>query len=51
MHYRTPRIGFLESADEFLGGSQHVHRLEGPSFETAELPAADGPLIVVPAAP
>ncbi len=51
MHYRTPRIGFLETADEFLAGSEHVHRLEGPSFETAELPAADGPLIVVPAAP
>jgi hypothetical protein len=28
-----------------------VRRLDGPSFETAELPAADGPLIVVPAAP
>lgn len=51
MHYRTPRIGFLETADEFLAGSQRVHRLEGPSFETAELPAADGPLIVVPATP
>ncbi len=51
MHYRTPRIGFLETAEEFLDGSGQVHRLDGPSFETAELPVADGPLIVVPAAP
>jgi L-ascorbate metabolism protein UlaG (beta-lactamase superfamily) len=51
MHYRTPRIGFLGTADEFLAASEHVHRLERPSFETDELPAADGPLIVVPAAP
>jgi L-ascorbate metabolism protein UlaG (beta-lactamase superfamily) len=51
MHYRTPRIGFLETAEEFLDGFERVHRLEGPSFETAELPAAAGPVIVVPAAP
>jgi hypothetical protein len=51
MHYRTPRIGFLETAEEFLAGADRVHRLETPAFETAELPAAEGPLIVVPAAP
>lgn len=51
MHYRTPRIGFLETADEFLAASAHVHRLAGTSFETDELPAADGPLVVVPASP
>ena len=51
MHYRTPRIGFLETAEEFLAGSEHVHRLDGPSFETGRLPAAEGPLVVVPAAP
>jgi L-ascorbate metabolism protein UlaG (beta-lactamase superfamily) len=51
MHYRTPRIGFLETADEFLDASAHVHRLAGSVFETSELPHADGPLVVVPAAP
>jgi L-ascorbate metabolism protein UlaG (beta-lactamase superfamily) len=51
MHYRTPRIGFLETADEFLGRSAHVERLSQSAFETGELPASDGPLVVVPAAP
>ena len=27
MHYRTPRIGFLETADAFLDGAAHVERL------------------------
>jgi L-ascorbate metabolism protein UlaG (beta-lactamase superfamily) len=51
MHYRTPKIGFLEDAEEFLGLMDRVERLDGPSFETGELPAADGPVAVVPAAP
>jgi L-ascorbate metabolism protein UlaG (beta-lactamase superfamily) len=51
MHYRTPRIGFLETADDFLARAENVERLPGPGFETAELPAHDGPLVVVPAAP
>jgi len=52
MHYRTPRIGFLETADEFLEHAANVQRLEGSAFDTDELPAdGDGPLVVVPAAP
>ncbi len=51
MHYRTPRIGFLETADAFLDAAANVERPAGASFETAELPQADGPLVVVPAAP
>jgi L-ascorbate metabolism protein UlaG (beta-lactamase superfamily) len=51
MHYRTPRIGFLETADDFLGRYENVERLETPSFETEQLPSVEGPLIVVPAAP
>jgi L-ascorbate metabolism protein UlaG (beta-lactamase superfamily) len=51
MHYRTPRIGFLETADEFLAHAAHVARLDGPAFETGELAQADGALVVVPAAP
>src|SRR5580693_1671147 len=29
MHYRTPRIGFLETADAFLERHPNVHRLDG----------------------
>jgi L-ascorbate metabolism protein UlaG (beta-lactamase superfamily) len=51
MHYRTPRIGFLETAEEFLAKASAVERLPESSFETDALPSADGPLVVVPAAP
>jgi L-ascorbate metabolism protein UlaG (beta-lactamase superfamily) len=51
MHYRTPRIGFLETAEDFLERSANVHRLASSTFDTDELPASDGPLVVVPAAP
>jgi L-ascorbate metabolism protein UlaG (beta-lactamase superfamily) len=51
MHYRTPRIGFLETADDFLRRYEKVERLESPAFDTEQLPGAEGPLIVVPAAP
>jgi L-ascorbate metabolism protein UlaG (beta-lactamase superfamily) len=51
MHYRTPRIGFLESADAFLEGSTHVERLAEPTFDTGRLLVADGSLVVVPAVP
>jgi L-ascorbate metabolism protein UlaG (beta-lactamase superfamily) len=51
MHYRTPRIGFLETAEEFLAGAQNVARLDAAAFETGELEQVVGPLVVVPAAP
>jgi L-ascorbate metabolism protein UlaG (beta-lactamase superfamily) len=51
MHYRTPSIGFLETADEFLGLMDHVERLDKASFDTTALPVDDGPVVVVPAAP
>jgi L-ascorbate metabolism protein UlaG (beta-lactamase superfamily) len=51
MHYRTPRIGFLETADAFLERCENVHRVDGPAFDTAELPTEAAPLAVVPAAP
>jgi L-ascorbate metabolism protein UlaG (beta-lactamase superfamily) len=51
MHYRTPRIGFLETADEFLAKAGAVERLSTSAFETDELPPSEGPLVVVPAAP
>jgi L-ascorbate metabolism protein UlaG (beta-lactamase superfamily) len=51
MHYRTPRIGFLDTADAFLDSMEHVERMPEPVFETAELPVEDGPIVVVPAVP
>jgi L-ascorbate metabolism protein UlaG (beta-lactamase superfamily) len=51
MHYRTPRISFLDTADAFLERSEHVEHTPEPAFETSELPATDGPLVVVPAVP
>ena len=51
MHYRTPRIGFLESADEFLELSAHVQRMPGAVFDTADLPVQDAAVVVVPAVP
>ena len=51
MHYRTPRVGFLEPADAFLELSARVERVPGSAFDTAALPVADAPIAVVPAAP
>ncbi len=53
MHYRTPRIGFLEEADGFLARYGDVRRLEQPVLDTEQLAATgDGePAVVVPAAP
>jgi L-ascorbate metabolism protein UlaG (beta-lactamase superfamily) len=51
MHYRTPRIGFLETADAFLELSAQVERLPGATFDTGALPVQDAPVAVVPAAP
>jgi L-ascorbate metabolism protein UlaG (beta-lactamase superfamily) len=51
MHYRTPRISFLEPADAFLERVGRVHQLDEPRFTVAELPDGDGTLAVVPAVP
>jgi L-ascorbate metabolism protein UlaG (beta-lactamase superfamily) len=51
MHYRTPRVGFLEPADAFLERMPHVHRLDEVGFDTDALPADESPLVVVPATP
>jgi L-ascorbate metabolism protein UlaG (beta-lactamase superfamily) len=51
MHYRTPRVGFLEPADGFLDAMPDVRRLDTSVLDTADLPEGDGPLVVVPAAP
>jgi L-ascorbate metabolism protein UlaG (beta-lactamase superfamily) len=51
MHYRTPRIGFLETEEEFLDRMPRVERLPGSGFDTEKLPDGNGTLAVVPAAP
>jgi L-ascorbate metabolism protein UlaG (beta-lactamase superfamily) len=47
MHYRTPRIGFLEPADAFLELMDDVQRLDAPSFELSDQP--DG--VILPEVP
>ena len=52
MHYRTPALNFLEPADAFLARFERVHRCATSAFCTTELPpAADPPLVVLPAVP
>jgi L-ascorbate metabolism protein UlaG (beta-lactamase superfamily) len=51
MHYRTPRIGFLETEEEFVAQMPRVEKLPESGFDSAELPGGDGPLVVAPAAP
>src|SRR5262249_37195410 len=51
MHYRTPRIDFLDSEEEFVAALPAVQRLDSPSFDTAELRRNGRPLAVIPAAP
>jgi L-ascorbate metabolism protein UlaG (beta-lactamase superfamily) len=51
MHYRTARIGFLETEEEFLDRMPRVERLPGSGFDTEKRPDGNGTLAVVPAAP
>jgi L-ascorbate metabolism protein UlaG (beta-lactamase superfamily) len=51
MHYRTARVSFLETADEFLAGMGAVQRLSSPVFDTEALGAGQAPAAVVPQAP
>jgi L-ascorbate metabolism protein UlaG (beta-lactamase superfamily) len=51
MHYRTPRIGFLEPADAFLDLFADVHRASTPVLESAQLELAAEPVAVVPGVP
>jgi L-ascorbate metabolism protein UlaG (beta-lactamase superfamily) len=50
MHYRTPKIGFLDPPDAFLDRLEHVERLTEPAFDTQSLNGRR-PLAVVPATP
>lgn len=50
MHYRTERIGFLETEEEFLAKLPSTLRVD-TSFDTGDLTPTDAPTAVVPAAP
>lgn len=50
MHYRTPRVNFLETADSFLAKVEH-QALETSSLETQALSSQAGPLALVLATP
>ena len=51
MHYRTPRINFLEPADAFLEMFDRVERLPAAAFETGRLESGSETIVVAPAAP
>jgi L-ascorbate metabolism protein UlaG (beta-lactamase superfamily) len=51
MHFRTHRIGFLESEAEFLALIDRVERSTAARFDTAALPVDSGPVAVVPSVP
>ena len=50
MHYRTPKIGFLDPPDAFFDRMDHVQHLSDTAFDTASLDG-ERPLIVAPAVP
>jgi L-ascorbate metabolism protein UlaG (beta-lactamase superfamily) len=51
MHYRTERVDFLGTAEAFLERMARVERLTVSVFDIEALPAGEGTLAVVPAAP
>lgn len=51
MHYRTRRIGFLDTEEEFIAAMGEPQRLDSPSFETDDLRGGKPPAVIVPAAP
>ena len=49
MHYRTPQIGFLETADAFIAMFDDVERTAGPEWSTpAERPPATRVVVLQP---
>jgi L-ascorbate metabolism protein UlaG (beta-lactamase superfamily) len=51
MHYRTPAIGFLEPADDFLGRFDDVRALEASEVEVAAAERPERPVVLHLAAP
>jgi hypothetical protein len=51
MHYRTPRVDFLDGVEPFIERMPHVKRVPAPFLDTAELEAEDTPLWWCPPRP
>jgi L-ascorbate metabolism protein UlaG (beta-lactamase superfamily) len=51
MHYRTPRVSFLEPADAFLERMGAVRRVDSTTFDTGELADGERQLVIVPEVP
>jgi L-ascorbate metabolism protein UlaG (beta-lactamase superfamily) len=51
MHYRTPRISFLETEEAFVAAMGDAQRLDSPSFDTADLERGTEPRVLIPATP
>jgi L-ascorbate metabolism protein UlaG (beta-lactamase superfamily) len=51
MHYRTPRVNFLEPVEGFLERMHAVHRVGATRFGTDALPVGSTPVVVLPDAP
>lgn len=52
MHYRTHRIGFLETEEEFAAAFTQVMRFEGSEFDTDALERPEiGAVALIPASP
>jgi L-ascorbate metabolism protein UlaG (beta-lactamase superfamily) len=51
MHYRTPRLNFLEPVEGFLERMDAVHRVGATRFGTDALPGGSAPVVVLPDAP
>jgi L-ascorbate metabolism protein UlaG (beta-lactamase superfamily) len=51
MHYRTPRLNFLEPVEGFLERMDAVHRVGATRFDTDALPEGSTPVVVLPDAP
>jgi L-ascorbate metabolism protein UlaG (beta-lactamase superfamily) len=51
MHYKTPKISFLETEEEFVEAMPATERLSSNSFETDDFEKGSDPLVIVPAAP
>ena len=52
MHYRTPAMSFLETADAFLAVAKgEIVALDRSTFDTDEVRPEGGRIIVVPSPP
>jgi L-ascorbate metabolism protein UlaG (beta-lactamase superfamily) len=51
MHYKTPKINFLETEEAFVAAMPKAERLASSSFDTTDLEKSSEPLVIVPAVP